>query len=90
MSIMPHNPFGWLFPKRMPKAVNDNVTTDKNDFASEFAPEIPCCSDDVHIAYRGISDDRLYLAENRKWHEVKFFRPQGLRVFCTKCRHRIY
>lgn len=43
----------------------------------------------VHIAYRGVSDDRLYLSYGRKWQEVKFFRPHGLRVYCQKCRQRI-
>ncbi len=50
----------------------------------------PCCSDKVHIAYRGVSDDRLYIAYERKWSEVKFFRPKNLRVYCQQCRHRIY
>jgi hypothetical protein len=50
----------------------------------------PCCSEQVHIAYRGISDDRLYIAYNRKWREVKYFRPNGLRIFCTVCRHQIH
>ncbi|PWU01450.1 MAG: hypothetical protein C5B53_02900 [Candidatus Melainabacteria bacterium] len=49
----------------------------------------PCCSKTVHIAYRGISDDRLYLNYDRKWGDVKFFRPNGLRVFCGGCRRRI-
>jgi hypothetical protein len=48
-----------------------------------------CCSDQVHIAYRGVSDDRLYLSYDRKWADVKFFRPNGLRVFCVSCRRRI-
>ncbi|HEY9714656.1 MAG TPA: hypothetical protein V6C72_14410 [Chroococcales cyanobacterium] len=55
-------------------------------------PEEPaelCCQGSVHIAYRGVSDDRLYLASNRKWSEVKFFRPNGLRVFCSQCRRRL-
>jgi hypothetical protein len=49
----------------------------------------PCCNALVHIAYRGISDDRLYLVYDKKWSEVKFFRPHGLRVYCQKCRQRI-
>jgi hypothetical protein len=48
-----------------------------------------CCSDRVHIAYRGVSDERLYLAENRTINELKFFRPLGLRVFCAECRKRL-
>jgi hypothetical protein len=49
----------------------------------------PCCGPKVHIAYRGKSDDRLYLAENRKWEEVRYFKPNGLRVFCAGCRRRL-
>ncbi len=49
----------------------------------------PCCSNQVHIAYRGLSDDRLYMAYSRGWNEVKFFRPIGLRVFCADCRRRL-
>lgn len=51
--------------------------------------EIPCCSGSVHIAYRGVSDDKLYMAYARKWSETKFFRPHGLRVFCADCRRRL-
>ncbi|CAN5376510.1 hypothetical protein BH10CYA1_BH10CYA1_20640 [soil metagenome] len=48
-----------------------------------------CCSGIVKIAYRGVSDDRLYLAEGRKWGDVRFFKPNGLRVFCAGCRRRL-
>jgi hypothetical protein len=51
----------------------------------------PCCDQpEVHIAYRGKSDDRMYIAYNRSWSEVKFFQPNGLRVFCKVCRRRVY
>jgi len=52
--------------------------------------EVPCCSELVHVAFRGVSDDRLYLSYNRKWTEVKYFRKNGLRVFCAVCRRRVY
>jgi hypothetical protein len=55
----------------------------------DAAANLSCCSKRVHIAYRGVSDDRLYLAENRSTNEVKFFRPIGLRVFCADCRKRL-
>lgn len=61
---------------------------DTNEPAQEIS--IPCCSEKVHVAYRGVSDDRLYLSNDRKWQEVKFFKPNGLRVFCAQCRRRIY
>jgi hypothetical protein len=49
-----------------------------------------CCEGKVHIAYRGISDDRLYMAYGRKWPEVKYFRQRGIRVFCADCRRKLY
>lgn len=63
----------------------------KNVAATESKDtEIPCCSDKVHIAYRGVSDERLYIARNRTWYEVRFYKPNGLRVFCAVCRRRVY
>ena len=61
-------------------------------------PEVPpeetteelCCKGVVHITYRGLADDRMYISYNRKWSEVKFFRQNNLRVFCADCRTRIY
>lgn len=50
-----------------------------------------CCDQPgVHIAYRGKSDDRMYIAYDRQWVEVRYYRPNGLRVFCAKCRRRVY
>ncbi len=49
-----------------------------------------CCGGAVHIAYRGLSDDRMYISYNRKWEEVRYFRQNSLRVFCAECRQRIY
>lgn len=61
--------------------------------AAESVPEPEedelCCSGTVHIAYRGVSDDRMYIAYKRTWNEVRFFRPNGLRVFCADCRRRL-
>lgn len=51
---------------------------------------VPCCSENVHIAYRGKSDDRMYMAYNRTWQEVRYFQTEGLRVFCAVCRRRVY
>jgi len=50
---------------------------------------IPCCSEQVHIAYRGRADDRLYMVRDRKWQEVRYYQANGLRVFCAVCRHRV-
>lgn len=49
-----------------------------------------CCTGKVHIAYRGISDDKLYMAYGRKWPELKYFRQRGIRVFCADCRRKLY
>ena len=51
--------------------------------------DLVCCNGIVHIAYRGIADDRIYLSYSRQWNEIRFFRPNGLRVFCADCRHRV-
>ena len=53
------------------------------------AEEELCCEGSVHIAYRGASDDKQYIAYSRKWKEVKFFKPNGLKVFCANCRRRL-
>lgn len=50
-----------------------------------------CCDQpEVHIAYRGKSDDRMSVAYNRTWQEVRYFQAEGLRVFCKVCRRRVY
>ncbi|MFA6208521.1 MAG: hypothetical protein WCT03_05855 [Candidatus Obscuribacterales bacterium] len=51
--------------------------------------DLVCCKGIVHIAYRGIADDRMYMSYSRQWNEIRFFRPHGLRVFCADCRHRV-
>jgi len=62
---------------------------EKEEDASSEPVENPCCSGVVHIAFRGVSDDRMYMSYCRKWAEVKYFRPRGLRVFCADCRRRL-
>jgi hypothetical protein len=48
-----------------------------------------CCAGRVHIAYRGLADDRLYIAYAREWADARYFKRNGLRVFCADCRHRL-
>lgn len=48
-----------------------------------------CCKGVVHIAYRGIADDRMYMCYSRTWAELRYFRQNGLRVFCADCRVRL-
>lgn len=66
-------------------------TAGKEESAEQDPNEItvPCCTEKVHIAYRGKADDRLYIARDRQWQEVRYFRTDGLRVFCAMCRHRV-
>ena len=60
------------------------------DNSHEAIPEEEvCCNGIVHIAYRGVSDDRMYISHSRHWREIKYFRPQGLKVFCADCRTRV-
>lgn len=68
-----------------------SALTKKKQPAAAPEPEVtvPCCSEEVHIAFRGVADDRLYVAYNRKWSEVRYYKPNGLKVFCSTCRHRV-
>lgn len=68
--------------------------SEKDQSAEEKESEdeilVPCCSEIVHIAYRGKADDKLYIAYKRKWQELRYYQANGLRVFCAVCRHRVY
>ncbi len=81
------NPIIWLVEKIQNQSKNSNTNLPEEKTFSNHGS--PCCDALVHIAYRGVSDDRLYLVHDKKWSEVKFFRPNGLRVYCHKCRQRI-
>ena len=75
-----------LARKKTAKPAQAEVSTAEDSTAEE---ELVCCKGIVHIAYRGIADDRMYLSYSRQWNEIRFFRPHGLRVFCADCRHRV-
>lgn len=67
-------------------------TTQNDNDENAVDPEevtIPCCSENVHIAYRGKADDRLYVIYDRKWTEIRYFQANGLKAFCAACRHRV-
>lgn len=66
---------------------NSQQTGQSQDSSQE--EDLVCCKGIVHIAYRGIADDRMYMSYSRQWNEIRFFRPHGLRVFCADCRHRV-
>lgn len=72
-----------------PAQAEDSTATASSSTASTAEEELVCCKGIVHIAYRGIADDRMYLSYSRQWNEIRFFRPHGLRVFCADCRHRV-
>jgi len=72
-----------------PAQAADNAATASISADSTVEEELVCCKGIVHIAYRGIADDRMYLSYSRQWNEIRFFRPHGLRVFCADCRHRV-
>lgn len=72
-----------------PAQAGDNAATASISRDSTVEEELVCCKGIVHIAYRGIADDRMYLSYSRQWNEIRFFRPHGLRVFCADCRHRV-
>ena len=82
---------GWLESvKGLAKRLLAGTGAERTETAtSAGAEDIPCCQGDVHIAYRGVSDDRMYLVYGKKWSEVKYFRQNGLRVFCAGCRRRL-
>ena len=67
-----------------------NHTTLEPEKQEEVSEEDLCCEGIVHIAYRGLADDRMYISYDRKWAEVKYFRQNSLRVFCAGCRRRVY
>ena len=82
------NPIIWLIDRF--KSNNNELELKKETTApSVISAGSPCCDALVNIVYRGVSDDRLYMAYQRKWPEIKFFRPHGLRAYCHKCRQRI-
>jgi len=79
------------FPKYLKRLLQGKQTAGSDAAAREHEEEVlqPCCQGKVHIAYRGVSDERLYLSKDRAFNELKFFRPNGLRVFCADCRRRM-
>lgn len=48
-----------------------------------------CHKDKVHIFVRGLADGKLHSAKNRNYSDIRFYKKQGLKVFCVVCRKRI-
>ena len=84
---MLNNLFNWL---SINLAKTETATKNKSATASGSLPTTsPCCHAKINIAYRGLSDDRLYIAYGRNLSELKFFRPHNLRAYCQQCRKRL-
>ncbi|MBS1989083.1 MAG: hypothetical protein JSS83_01125 [Cyanobacteria bacterium SZAS LIN-3] len=81
------------FPKYLKRLAMGKAASRPQKPAPQEQEEVevlePCCQGRVHIAYRGVSDDRLYISHDRAFAEIKFFRPNGLRIFCADCRRRM-
>ena len=48
-----------------------------------------CHKDKVHIFVRGLADGKLHTAKNRNYSDFRFYKKDGLRVFCAVCRKRL-
>ncbi len=48
-----------------------------------------CHKDKVHIFVRGLADGKMHAAKNRNYSDFRFYKKQGLKVFCAVCRKRL-
>ena len=48
-----------------------------------------CHKDKVHIFVRGLVDGKMHSAKNRNWSDFRFYKKDGLKVFCAVCRKRL-
>ena len=48
-----------------------------------------CHKDKVHIFVRGLADGKMHVARNRNYSDFRFYKKQGLKVFCAVCRKRL-
>lgn len=48
-----------------------------------------CHRDKVHIFVRGIVDGKLHVARNKNYSDFRFYKKEGLKVFCAVCRNRL-
>ena len=49
-----------------------------------------CHKDKVNIFVRGLADGKLHVARNRNYSDFRFYKKDGLKVFCAVCRKRIW
>ena len=48
-----------------------------------------CHKETVHIFIRGLADGKMHVARNRNYSDFRFYKKQGLKVFCAVCRKRL-
>ena len=48
-----------------------------------------CHKDKVHIFVRGMADGKMHAAKNRNYSDFRFYKKDGLKVFCAVCRKRL-
>ena len=48
-----------------------------------------CHKDKVHIFVRGLADGKLHSAKSRNYSDFRFYKKDGLKVFCAVCRKRL-
>jgi len=48
-----------------------------------------CHKKTVHIFIRGLADGKLHAAKNRNYSDFRFYKKDGLKVFCAVCRKRL-
>ena len=48
-----------------------------------------CHKETVHIFVRGLADGKLHAAKNRNYSDFRFYKKDGLKVFCAVCRKRL-
>ncbi len=48
-----------------------------------------CHKETVHIFVRGLADGKMHVARNRNYSDFRFYKKQGLKVFCAICRKRL-
>ena len=48
-----------------------------------------CHKDKVHIFVRGMADGKMHAAKNRNYSDFRFYKKDGLKVFCAVCRKKL-
>ena len=67
-------------------------STSKKQLQEEF--QIPedfdfCHKEKVHIFIRGLADGKIHAAKSRNYSDFRFYKKDGLKVFCAVCRKRL-